>query len=108
RQASPLDVVAIEIVLFAEIQLAVGDDWRGPRGVTAPANLEPRLLLVTLRSGVDQAYDSILTQRIEPAFGIGDGAFTYAAVAPRHLAAQELHGCENAAGKSVQVVANQY
>ena len=40
RLASPLDVVAIEIILFAEIHLAVGDDRRGPRGVTALTNLE--------------------------------------------------------------------
>src|SRR5262245_45396310 len=69
-----LDVVAAQVVAYAQIQLAVGDrrrrEERAEGWPLADVYFEARDFAVSLRRRFNQAHHAILAERVEPLVGV--------------------------------------
>src|ERR1035437_9606339 len=101
-------VVAVEVVLLAQVKAPVGDHGWRPGGVRSARDFEARFLRVGFRRGLNQTDSAVFAHAIEALVGVRAVAFADAAVAPCHLAGHPLHGGEDGAGVAVQVVAHQH
>src|SRR6516165_6907917 len=87
-----LDVVDVEQILIADVQLAVGDDRVRPGVLAGLLRLvEAAALDVFLGVGVDQDDRAALVAVVEAAVGVEDRSLTRLALRPHDLAGLELH-----------------
>src|SRR6266849_2735632 len=70
------DVIAVQIVLLAQIHPAAGDHRRCPGWKLVALNGEARDLLIAGRSGLGQTHHAVLAQEIQLPIRISDRALS--------------------------------
>src|SRR5262249_40081832 len=99
--------IAIQILLIANEQFAVGEDRMRPGRLAGARRRETAVLDVLLRVGLDQDDRPALIAIVQATVGVSDRSLTGLALAPLHLARHDLQTRQPALVGAVQVIAEQ-